>query len=192
MYPLEVITSFWYPNIIYLCFLFEDIRIRNVYTWIHSSETQSYRSYALTLCSAWLLTTIRRCVAYHILVCPPKVKVSNFSWGPQGLAVIFSHHQVCIKKKKGGHFVFRADGQSDHYGAFATMWGALIICYMVFFNINVPFGSDYFVLISQHNLSVFSLNFSWGPQGLAVIFSHHQVCIKKKKGGHFLGGQKWK
>ena len=27
-------------------------------------------------------------------------------------------------------------------------------------------------------------------QGLAVIFSHHQVCIKKKKGGHFLGGQK--
>ena len=30
------------------------------------------------------------------------------------------------------------------------------------------------------------------PQGLTVIFSHHQVCIKKKKGGHFLGGQKWK
>jgi hypothetical protein len=29
-------------------------------------------------------------------------------------------------------------------------------------------------------------------QGLAVIFSHHQVCIKKKKGGHFLGGQKGK
>ena len=25
-------------------------------------------------------------------------------------------------------------------------------------------------------------------QGLAVIFSHHQVYIKKKKGGHFLGG----
>jgi hypothetical protein len=24
-------------------------------------------------------------------------------------------------------------------------------------------------------------------QGLAVIFSHHQVCIKKKKGGPFLG-----
>jgi hypothetical protein len=23
-----------------------------------------------------------------------------------------------------------------------------------------------------------------------VIFSHHQVCIKKKKGGDFLGGQK--
>ena len=29
---------------------------------------------------AGLLTTIRRCVAYHILVCPPKVKVSNFSF----------------------------------------------------------------------------------------------------------------
>jgi hypothetical protein len=27
------------------------------------------------------------------------------------------------------------------------------------------------------------------PQGLAVIFSHHQVCIKKKKGGHFLGAK---
>ena len=27
-------------------------------------------------------------------------------------------------------------------------------------------------------------------QGLAVIFSHHQVCIKKKKGGHFWGGAK--
>ena len=51
----------------------------------------------------------------------------------------------------------RTDGQSDHYRAFATMSdGALIICYMFFFYINVPFGSDYFVLISQHNLSVFS------------------------------------
>jgi hypothetical protein len=27
------------------------------------------------------------------------------------------------------------------------------------------------------------------PQGLAVIFSHHQVCVKKKKGGHFLGAK---
>jgi hypothetical protein len=26
-------------------------------------------------------------------------------------------------------------------------------------------------------------------QGLAVIFSHHQVCIKKKKGGPFLGAK---
>ena len=30
--------------------------------------------------------------------------------------------------------------------------GSLIICYMFCFNINAPFGSDYFVLISQHNL----------------------------------------
>ena len=52
--------------------------------------------------------------------------------------------------------VFRADGQSDHYGAFATMWGGPDNLLHVFFNINVPFGSDYFVLISQHNLSVFS------------------------------------
>jgi hypothetical protein len=41
------------------------------------------------------------------IVCPPKVKVSNFSWDPQGRAVIFSHHQVCIKEKKGGHFLIR-------------------------------------------------------------------------------------
>jgi hypothetical protein len=25
------------------------------------------------------------------------------------------------------------------------------------------------------------------PQRLTVIFSHHQVCVEKKKGGHFLG-----
>jgi hypothetical protein len=25
-------------------------------------------------------------------------------------------------------------------------------------------------------------------QGLAIIFSYHQVCIKKKKEGQFLGG----
>jgi hypothetical protein len=26
----------------------------------------------------------------------------------------------------------------------------------------------------------------FGAQGLAVIFSHHQlICVKKKKGGHF-------
>ena len=29
-------------------------------------------------------------------------------------------------------------------------------------------------------------------QGLAVIFSHHQVCIKKKKGGHIFWGPKVK
>ena len=30
------------------------------------------------------------------------------------------------------------------------------------------------------------------PHGLTVIFSHNQVCIKKKKGGHFWGGPKVK
>jgi hypothetical protein len=30
------------------------------------------------------------------------------------------------------------------------------------------------------------------PQGLAVIFSYHQVCIKKKKGGHLGRAQKRK
>ena len=30
-------------------------------------------------------------------------------------------------------------------------------------------------------------SFEYCLQGLAVIFSHHQVCDKKKKGGHFLG-----
>jgi hypothetical protein len=30
----------------------------------------------------------------------------------------------------------------------------------------------------------------FGAQGLTVIFSHHQlVCVKKKKGGHFLGSK---
>jgi hypothetical protein len=38
--------------------------------------------------------------------------------------------------------------------------------------------------LSIHNFFLFLT-----PQGLAVIFSHHQVCIKKK-GGHFLGGLK--
>jgi hypothetical protein len=48
--------------------------------------------------------------------------------------------------------VFRTDGQSDQYRAFATMWRIPDNLLHVFFNINAPFGSDYFVLISQHNL----------------------------------------
>ena len=52
--------------------------------------------------------------------------------------------------------MFRTDGQSDHYRAFATMWRGPDNLLHVFFNINGPFKSDYFVLISQHNLSVFS------------------------------------
>ena len=48
--------------------------------------------------------------------------------------------------------MFRTDGQSDQYRAFATMWRVSDNLLHVFFNINAPFGSDYFVLISQHNL----------------------------------------
>ena len=48
--------------------------------------------------------------------------------------------------------MFRTDGQSDQYRAFATMWRVPDNLLHVFFNINAPFGSDYFVLISQNNL----------------------------------------
>ena len=49
--------------------------------------------------------------------------------------------------------VFRTDGQSDQYRTFATMWRVPDnLLHGFFFNINAPFGSDYFVLISQHNL----------------------------------------
>jgi hypothetical protein len=48
----------------------------------------------------------------------------------------------------------RTDGQSDHYRAFATIWRGPDNLLHGFFNINVPFGSDYFALISQHNVSV--------------------------------------
>jgi hypothetical protein len=60
------------------------------------------------------------------------------------------------------HFVMKRTricfGRTDRtitIGRSPLCGGALIICYM-FFNINVPFKSDYFVLISQHILSVFS------------------------------------
>ena len=46
----------------------------------------------------------------------------------------------------------RTDGQSDQYRAFTTMWRVPDNLLHVFFSINAPFGSDYFVLISQHNL----------------------------------------
>ena len=48
--------------------------------------------------------------------------------------------------------VFRTDGHSDQYRAFATMWLVPGNLLHVFFNINAPFGGDYFVSISQHNL----------------------------------------
>ena len=48
--------------------------------------------------------------------------------------------------------VFRTDGQSDQYWAFATMWRIPDNLLHVIVNINASFGSDYFALISQHNL----------------------------------------
>ena len=48
--------------------------------------------------------------------------------------------------------MFRTAGQSDQYWAFATMWRVPDNLLHVIFNINASFGSDYFVLISQHNL----------------------------------------
>ena len=48
--------------------------------------------------------------------------------------------------------VFRTDGQSDQYWAFATMWRVPDNLLHVIFNINASFGSDYFALISQHYL----------------------------------------
>jgi hypothetical protein len=49
--------------------------------------------------------------------------------------------------------VFRTNGQSDQHRAFATMWRVPDnLLHFLFLNINARFGSDYFVLISQHNL----------------------------------------
>ena len=47
--------------------------------------------------------------------------------------------------------MFRTAGQSDQYWAFTSMWCVPDNLLHVIFNINAPFGSDYFVLISQHN-----------------------------------------
>ena len=54
---------------------------------------------------------------------------------------------------------------------------------------------DYFIFhneckVMSYKTSTNIYNHCFFPQELAVIFSHHQVCIKKKKGGHFLRGQK--
>ena len=49
--------------------------------------------------------------------------------------------------------MFRTNGQSDQHRAFATMWRVPDnLLHFLFLNINARFGSDYFVLISQHNL----------------------------------------
>ena len=49
--------------------------------------------------------------------------------------------------------MFRTNGQSDQHRAFATMWRVPDnLLHFLFLSINARFGSDYFVLISQHNL----------------------------------------
>jgi hypothetical protein len=45
-------------------------------------------------------------------------------------------------------------------------------------------------LLTLGHISAYNMDNTILFTGAAVIFSHHQVCIKKKKGGHFLGGQK--
>jgi hypothetical protein len=79
-------------------------------------------------------------------------------------------------------------GQSDQHRAFATMWGVPDNMLHGFFNINALFGSDYFVLISLHNL-VGTLLYSHSPLfakgGIyyLAIFPPIQV-----KGKYFSGG----
>ena len=73
--------------------------------------------------------------------------------------------------------MFRTDGQSDHYRAFATMWRVPDnLLHFLFLNINARFGSDYFVLISQHNFGG-KLLYSHSPppylpRGEKWLYSH--------------------
>ena len=75
--------------------------------------------------------------------------------------------------------MFRTDGHSDQHRAFATMWQVPDNLLHVFFNINAPVGSDYFVSISQHNL------------GVKLLYSHSPICQGGRNGYIviFLGGE---
>ena len=68
--------------------------------------------------------------------------------------------------------MFRTDGQSDQYRAFATMWRVPDNLLHVFFNINAPFGSDHFVLISQHNF------------GEKLLYSHFPPICQEGRNGY--------
>ena len=71
--------------------------------------------------------------------------------------------------------MFRTDGQSDQYRAFATMWRVPDNLLNVFFNINASFGSDYFVLISQHNClgkTTIEPFLPYLPRGEKWLYSH--------------------
>jgi hypothetical protein len=72
--------------------------------------------------------------------------------------------------------VFRTDGQSDQHRAFATMWRVPDnLLHFLFLNINARFGSDYFVLISQHNLGeklLYSHFSAYPGKGEIWLYSH--------------------
>ena len=85
--------------------------------------------------------------------------------------------------------VFRTDGQSDQYRAFATMWRVPDnLLHVVFFYINAPFGSDYFVLISQHNLGEKNYYiaipplFAKGGENLLYIAIFPPIQVRGKNG----------
>ena len=74
----------------------------------------------------------------------------------------------------------RTDRAIMKYRAFATMWQVPDNLLHVFFNINAPFGSDHFVLISQHNF------------GEKLLYSHFPPIWKGGRNGYiaiFPGGE---
>ena len=79
--------------------------------------------------------------------------------------------------------VFRTDGQSDQYWAFATMWRIPYNLLHVIININASFGSDYFALISQHNMGgnycivMFPYLSRGGVHGYIAIFPGRKSTI---------------
>ena len=92
--------------------------------------------------------------------------------------------------------MLRTDGQSDQYMDFATMWRVLDNLLHVFFNINAPFGSDYFVLLSQHGLGGGDYYIAIPPLfakggGMNLLYSHFPAYPGKGEiwlYSHFSGG----
>ena len=81
---------------------------------------------------------------------------------------------IGFKVMKRTRMCFERSDRAISIGRSPLCVGSLIICYMSFFNINAHFGSDYFVLISQHNL-VGTLLYSHPPpicQGGNLLSSH--------------------
>ena len=78
----------------------------------------------------------------------------------------------CYKVMKRTRMCFERTDRAIRIGSSPLCGGSLIICYMFFLNINAPFRSDYFVLISQHNL------------GGKLLYSHIPPICQG-------GGEKW-